>query len=423
VLDFMGFAQKGGSVLAFVRMAQTPALLNQVRIDTQQADAVVACDAVVAASPEALQTVRHGRTRILANTHEVHVAEAQRNPDANLKMPQLLDKLRFAAGPERVETLDAQALAEAWLGDSILANMLTVGYAWQRGLLPVGLPALQRAIELNAVAVETNKLAFSLGRLEAANPQALRELLRWAPEAHEPETVEALLAAGVTHLTAYQSAAYAQRYATFVNEVRAQEERLATDATLPFTRAVARSLRKLMAYKDEYEVARLYTDGAFAQSLRDQFDGDFALEFYLAPPVLSRARDGQAPRKIRFGGWMHRAMQVLARGRVLRGTPLDLFARTQERRIERELIASYMQRIRSLLPALTSARLPVAIDIAALPLAMRGYGHVKLANIALARVREAELLHRFDPAAYPRPAQAPQAGQLRGIPIASASNS
>jgi indolepyruvate ferredoxin oxidoreductase len=423
VLDFMGFAQKGGSVLAFVRMAQTPALLNQVRIDTQQADAIVACDAVVAASPEALQTVRHGRTRILANTHEVHVAEAQRNPDASLKMPQLLDKLRFAAGHERVETLDAQALAEAWLGDSILSNMLTVGYAWQRGLLPVGLAALQRAIELNGVAVETNKLAFSLGRLEAANPQALRDLLRWAPEAREPETLQGLVAAGVAHLAAYQNAACAQRYAAFVDEVRMQEERLRADPGLPFTRAVARSLRKLMAYKDEYEVARLYTDGAFAQALRDQFDGDFALEFHLAPPVLSRAGDGQPPRKIRFGGWMHRAMKVLARGRALRGTPLDLFGRTQERRIERELIAGYMERIRSLLPALSAERLAVATDIAALPLAMRGYGHVKLANIALARVREAELLHRFDPAAHPRPAQPPQAGQLRGIPIASASSS
>jgi indolepyruvate ferredoxin oxidoreductase len=170
-------------------------------------------------------------------------------------------------------------------------------------------------------------------------------------------------------------------------------------------------------------VARLYTDGSFARSLREQFDGDFALEFYLAPPALSRARDGQPPRKLRFGGWMHRAMKVLALGRVLRGTPLDLFGRTQERRLERELIPAYMDRIGALLPALSSENLAVATDIAALPLSMRGYGHVKLANIALARVREAELLHRFDPEAYPRPAQQRQAGQLRGIPIASASSS
>jgi indolepyruvate ferredoxin oxidoreductase len=423
VLDFMGFAQKGGSVLAFVRMAQAPVLLNQVRIDTQQADAVVACDAVVAASPEALQTVRHGRTRILANAHEVPVGGSQRQPESTLRMPLLLDKLRFAAGPERVETLDAQALAEAWLGDSILANMLTLGYAWQRGLLPVGLAALERAIELNGVAIETNKLAFSLGRLEAAAPEALRGLLRWRDDAPEAQTLDALLARGIDWLTRYQDAGYAWRYASFVKQVCEHERRLHADPALPLSCAVARALLKLMAYKDEYEVARLYSDGSFERSLREQFEGDFELEFHFAPPSLSRARDGRPPRKMRFGAWMKPVLKVLAHGRRLRGTAFDVFGRTQERRMEREAIDSYRQRILGLLPTLDAVRLPVAIEIALLPLSMRGYGHVKLANVALARVREAELLHRFDPQAHPRPAPQRSAGQLRGIPIASASNS
>jgi indolepyruvate ferredoxin oxidoreductase len=175
-----------------------------------------------------------------------------------------------------------------------------------------------------------------------------------------------------------------------------------------------------MAYKDEYEVARLYTDGEFTRTLKQQFEGDVALEFYMAPPVISRARQGQAPRKVRLGGWMLPAMKLLAQGRRLRGTALDFFGRTSERRMERELVAAFRQRVESLLPALTPERLKPATEIAALPLAMRGFGHVKLANVALARAREAELLHRFDPATYPRPAATKEAGQIRGIRVTAA---
>ncbi len=420
VLDFMGFAQKGGSVLSFVRMADVPSRLNQVRIDTQQADAILACDLVVGASPESLVTVRHGRTRVLANTHEVPVAESLRNPDASLKVPELLDKLRFAAGEERVETLDAQALAEAFLGDSIVSNILCLGYAWQRGLVPVGLEAILRAIELNNVAVENNKLAFSLGRVAAADPGAVEELLSDEMQA-EPgvEPLEALVQRGVRHLAGYQDSAYARSYSDFIADVMAREKSLGADGTLPFTRAVAQSLLKLMAYKDEYEVARLYTDGEFQRALRQQFEGDVALEFYMAPPVISKARNGQAPRKVRLGGWMMPAMKLLAQGKRLRGSAFDLFGRTEERRMERELVNSYRERIHAMLPALSAERLKVATDIAALPLQMRGFGHVKLANVAVTRAREAELLHRFDPQAYPRPAVTREAGQIRGIRVTS----
>ncbi|KQT08099.1 indolepyruvate ferredoxin oxidoreductase family protein [Ramlibacter sp. Leaf400] len=422
VLDFMGFAQKGGSVLSFVRLADQPARLNQVRIDTQQADALLACDLVVGASPEALATVRHGRTRILANTHQVPVAESLRNPDASLKVPALLEKLRFAAGEDRVETLDAQALAEAFLGDSIVSNILALGYAWQRGLVPVGVQALLRAIELNGVGVENNKLAFSLGRLAAADPQAVAALLREPQPEPLPaqETLDAIVARGMKHLAGYQGAAYARRYAEFVARVRTREASLACDASLPFTRAVAQSLLKLMAYKDEYEVARLYTDGEFLKSLLQQFEGDPALEFYMAPPILSRARPGERPRKVRLGGWMLPAMKVLAHGRRLRGTALDVFGYTHERRMERSLIGEYTSRVEALLPALSAERLGVATEIALLPLSMRGFGPVKQANVAAARLREAELLYRFDPQTYPRPEQKPAAGQIRGIRVTAA---
>jgi indolepyruvate ferredoxin oxidoreductase len=423
LLDFMGFAQKGGSVLSYVRLADVPSRLNQVRIDTQQADAVLACDLVVGASPDALVTVRHGRTRILANTHEIPVAESLRNPDASVKAPQLLDKLRFAAGAERVETLDAQSLAESFLGDSIVSNILALGFAWQRALVPVSLEALMHAIDLNGVGAENNKLAFSLGRLAAADPQAVESL--WETTQAEPadhETVDGLVALGVRHLTGYQDAAYAKRYADAVATARRHERALQADPSLPFTRAVAQSLLKLMAYKDEYEVARLYTDGEFARSLHEQFEGDIKLEFYMAPPALSRARDGRPPRKIRLGGWMLPAMKLLAQGRRLRGTMLDVFGRTRERRMERELAESYLRRIEVLLPSLSRERLQVACEIAALPLQMRGFGHVKVANVAMARAREAELLHRFDPEVYPRPAATREAGQLRGIRVTAAAH-
>ncbi len=420
VLDFMGFAQKGGSVLSFVRLADRPERLNQVRIDTQQADAVLACDLVVGASPEALQTVRRGRTRVLANVDEVPVAESLKNPDASLKVDALLAKLDFAAGPGRVETFDAQALAEDFVGDSIVSNIVALGYAWQRGLVPLGLAALGRAIELNGVAVESNRLAFSLGRLAAGDPQGIEALLDAPTPAPGAEPFDALLARGVAELTAYQDAAYAARFESTVRAAAAREVALGGDARRPFAAAVARSLLKLMAIKDEYEVARLYTDGRFQRDLAHQFDGTPKLEFYMAPPWLARPRDGQPPRKVRLGGWMLPAMRALARGKALRGTVFDLFGRSEERRLEGALVTQFEARIAELLPALSAERLALAAEIAAVPLAMRGFGHVKLANVALARAREAELLFRFDPQRYPRPPRSAQAGQWKGIAVVAA---
>ena len=428
VLDFMGFAQKGGSVLSFVRLAQDRAALNQVRIDAQQADAMLACDVVVAASADALQTVRHGRTRVLANTHEIPVAESLSNPDASLKVDALLEKIAFAAGEAQVETMDAQALAEEFLGDSIVSNIIAMGYAWQRGLVPVGLAAMTRAIELNGVAVENNLRAFALGRLAAADPAATRELLHEPdPAVHAPETLDALVDRSAAFLSAYQSPRYAERYRARVAAVRKREEALGGGA-LPLSRAVAENLRKLMAYKDEYEVARLYTDGEFEKKLHEQFEGegggsDLALEFYMAPPVLMKPKSGaaaRAPRKVRFGPWLFPALRILARGKALRGTAFDPFGRTEERRLERRLITEYEARVDELLAGLDAKTLPVAVAIAEVPRSIRGYGHVKLASLAIARARERELLSRFDPVRYPKPVGPAVAGQFRGIPVTSA---
>jgi indolepyruvate ferredoxin oxidoreductase len=417
VLDFMGFAQKGGSVLSFVRLADLPERLNQVRIDTQQADAILVCDLVVAASPEALQTVRHGRTRIVTNVHEIPVAESLKNPDADLKTDLLLAKMRFAAGVELVESFDAQSLAEEFLGDTLTANILALGYAWQRGLVPVSLPAMERAIELNGVAVQSNLLSFAVGRLAAGNPAALREAVE---NKEDDETADGLIARGVTHLTGYQNAAWAQRFKIAVG--RMQQAELAcvgSDPSLPLTRTVARSLVKLMSYKDEYEVARLYTDGRFQRQLADQFEGDLNLEFHMAPPLIFRSKNGQPPKKLALGAWMLPAMKLLAKGKNLRGTWLDIFGRTEERRMERDLVTQFERRVEEIANNLTACKLPIAVQIAALPLSMRGYGHVKSANVLMARIREAELLHVFMPSSYPKPATTLTAGHFRGIAVVS----
>jgi len=432
VLDFMGFAQKGGSVLSFVRWADRRDRLNQVRIDTQQADAILACDLVVGASADALGTVRRGRTKILANVHETPVAESLKNPDASLRVPALLAKLRFAAGadedPSALETFDAQALAETFLGDTITSNILALGYAWQRGLVPVSLAALQRAIELNGVAVANNLTALSLGRLAAGDPSALQALLA-APSASDAaaadtgadEPIDALIDRAAAHLTAWQDAAWADRFRATIARVQQAEQSAAGDPGLPFTRAAARSLLKLMSYKDEYEVARLYTDGRFLADLQAQFEGDLKLQFHMAPPLLSRSRDGQPPRKLTLGPWLMPALRLLARGKRLRGTALDLFGRTDERRMERALITQFQARLDELLPYLAAAEgRALATQVAALPMTMRGYGHVKIGQVALARAREAELLHRLDPQRWPAPQRPPQAGQLRGIAVVAA---
>jgi indolepyruvate ferredoxin oxidoreductase len=397
VLDFMGFAQKGGAVLSFVRLALTPDQLNQVRIDTQQADLVLACDMVVGASADALGTVKHGRTVIIANTHELATAAFVRDPNASLHASALQGKLRHAAGPERVFTTDAQSIAQRMLGDTMPANIVMLGVAFQRGLVPVAEAALMRAIELNGVAVETNKLAFALGRLSVAAPEALLRL-EGAETSVRPEPVEgpaaldALIARREAFLTDYQDAALAQRFRALVDRVRRAEAALASDA---LTDAVARQYARLLAVKDEYEVARLYTDGAFMQSLGDQFERWDGLTFHMAPPLLARRGADGRPRKMRLGAWLMPALRRLAPMRRIRGRWFDPFGHTEERKLERQLARDYEVLIDEVLSSLTTDKHALAVAIAKVPENIRGYGHVKLANLASAKARWRELLDRF----------------------------
>ncbi len=419
VLDFMGFAQKGGAVLSFVRVAPTLDLLNQVRIDTQQADILLACDMVVGASADALGTVKHGRTEIVANSHQIATAAFVRNADAVLHEDALLAKMQHAAGDERVRMIDAQSIAERFLGDTLPSNIVMLGAAWQAGLVPVSLAALERAVELNGVGVQANRGALALGRLALAAPAALERLAAApapAPPSDSLDGEHGLIARRRAFLTAYQDAAYANRYEAFVRRVREAEVPLG-DTALPLTRAVAFSLAKLMAIKDEYEVARLHTSAEFEAQLREQFESWDQLAFHLAPPGIAKAGPDGKPRKIRFGPWMQTAFGFLTRFKSLRGTALDVFGRSDERRLERALIDDYRAHIEALLPALDAQRLPTALAIARVPESIRGYGHVKLANVATARARWQALWDQWEGRAA---AATEPAAQRRVIPVRAA---
>jgi indolepyruvate ferredoxin oxidoreductase len=401
VLDFMGFAQKGGAVLSFVRVAPTADQLNQVRIDTQQADVLLACDLVVGASDDALATVKHGRTEILANTHEIATAAFVRNPDATMHAPALVDKLRHAAGDARVRLLDAQALAQQLMGDTMPSNIIMLGACWQRGLVPVSFEALMRAIELNKVAVDNNKTAFAIGRLAAAAPAALARLAgarEQASRASGPATLfgpEGLIERRAEFLAAYQDAKLAQRYRALVEAVHAREQALG-GAGAPLTAIVAQQFARLLAIKDEYEVARLYTDGRFAQALAEQFETAPRIDFHMAPPLLARPGPNGRPKKMTLGPWLLPALRVLAKLRPLRGTWADPFGHTDERRLERELAADYEAMLSAqILPRLCADNHALAQQIARVPERIRGYGHVKLASLATGRAQWRELLDRW----------------------------
>ncbi|MCV2360156.1 indolepyruvate ferredoxin oxidoreductase family protein [Paucibacter sp. TC2R-5] len=410
VLDFMGFAQKGGSVLSFVRVAPTQDLLNQVRIDTQQADVLLACDMVVGASPDALGTVKPGRTVVLANTHELPTAAFVRNPDASLQGESLLAKMLHAVGgkPELMTTIDAQAIAQELMGDTMPANIVMLGACWQRGLVPLSEAALIRAMELNGVAVEGNKTAFALGRLAIANPEALRRLAGKLGQVIQVlnfdrlDGEDGLLARRASHLTAYQDSAYAQRYLALVSKVRQAEAALGeAGKTERLSKAVARYYAKLLAIKDEYEVARLYTDGTFEAAMKAQFENWESLSFHLAPPLISKpGADGRA-KKIELGSWTFKAFKLLAKFKGLRGGALDIFGKTDERRMERRLIGDYESLVNELLAGLSADKLELAVQLARLPEQIRGYGHVKHANVVTVRAKQQALLDRFHGRAAP----------------------
>jgi indolepyruvate ferredoxin oxidoreductase len=307
-----------------------------------------------------------------------------------------------------VFTTDAQSIAQRMLGDTMPANIVMLGVAFQRGLVPVSEAALMRAIELNGIAVETNKLAFAFGRFSVAAPEALLRL-EGASTTEAADTLNALIARREAFLTDYQDTALAQRYRALVDRVRRAEAALGREETL--TDAVARQYARLLAVKDEYEVARLYTDGGFMQSLGDQFEHWDGLTFHMAPPLLARRGPDGRPRKLRLGAWWMPALRLLAPMRRIRGRWFDPFGHTEERKLERQLARDYEALIDEVLASLTADKLALAVAIAKVPENIRGYGHVKLANLASAKGRWRELLDRY------RGRAAPGSGT---IPIATA---
>ena len=395
VLDMTGTAQKGGAVMSHVRIAADPAALHGARV--RAADVLIGGDLIVSASAAALDGVRSGKTRAVINTAKAPTADFVRNPDWLFPAADAEQAIARAVGEAgKVHFVDARALAVALLGDAIYANPLLLGFAFQKGWLPVGLPALQRAIELNGVAVARNLLAFAWGRRAAMDLDAvLRAASPTKPVAMPRRTdLDALIEHRAEFLTAYQNAAYAARYRRTVERIRTVERDRVGGSRL--AEAVARYAFKLMAYKDEYEVARLHTDGTFRASIAAQFEGDYTLRYHLAPPTLVRPDAGSGvATKRSFGPWMEVAMRGLAHLRFLRGTSFDPFGRTAERRDERALIADYEKLIDELAAGLESTNHAQALELARIPEHIRGYGHVKQAHLAIARAKQAEALARW----------------------------
>jgi indolepyruvate ferredoxin oxidoreductase len=353
-LDFTGLAQKNGAVMSHVRIAPAPEDIAAVRIAPGGADLLLGCDFVVSADPSATSRIEHGVTRAVVNADLQPTAAFVIDQTIDFEAAAMRRALRDAVGDEGLHIVDATGLATVLLGDSIATNPFMLGYAWQKGLLPLSRHALERAIELNGAAIEMNKQAFRWGRLAAHAPDKIEAIVRPLLEPAEKEpTLDEIISARADYLTAYQNAAYAHRYRCFVEDVRAAEARVSRSTTA-LTEAVARGLFRLMRYKDEYEVARLYSDGSFEQKLRRQFAGNYKMNFHLAPPILNR-RDPVTGHleKQKFGPWMMRLFGVLARMKGLRGTALDPFGYSAERRTERQLIEEYMATMREVVSALT----------------------------------------------------------------------
>jgi indolepyruvate ferredoxin oxidoreductase len=399
VLDMTGLAQKGGAVYSHVRIARKPDEIHAVRIAAGGAHLLLGCDLVVSASADALSKLRPGHSRAVVNSHEIITGDFTRNPDLAFPSKELQQSISDATGAENAKFLDATRIATGLFGDSIASNLFMLGYAYQRGLVPLSAEAIERAIVLNGVAVEFNQSAFNWGRRTVVDPtlvEARATPPSAIPETHRlSETLDQMIDRRVAFLTEYQDGAYAARYATMVKRVR-DAEAACLPGEIGLSRSVARALFKLMAYKDEYEVARLYTETDFLRRVADRFDGSYQLNFHLAPPILGDV-DSQTGhlRKRRFGPWMIVVFRVLAKLRWLRGTSFDLFGRSQERRLERQLIREYDAIIEDVLAHLSPTNHAIAVDLAALPLDIRGFGHIKKAALARAKAKEEVLLTRF----------------------------
>ena len=405
VLDMTGLAQKGGSVYTHVRIANKPEDIHAVRIAAGEANLVLGCDMIVTASDEAIAKMQGGHTRAVINSNVATTGEFTKHADLHIPVAEMRASINDAlsvpgdSASAAADFIDASGLAIALMGDAIYTNPFIMGYAFQKGLIPLAAPSIMQAIELNGTAVERNKAAFDWGRRAAMDLRAVQKIAT-PPEAkpesqHLSETIEELVARREKFLTGYQNAAYARRYADLVARVRKFEgDKFPGSKAL--SAAVARYYFKLLAYKDEYEVARLYTQSDFMKRVNDQFEGDFKLTFHLAPPIMAKPDPVTGePRKRVFGPWMMAAFGVLAKLKGLRGTAFDVFGYTAERRMERQLVADYERLVATLLDGITTGNYDIAVDLASIPEHIRGFGHVKDAHLREAKAREAELLAQF----------------------------
>ena len=394
--DAAGLAQKGGSTWSHIQIAQTPQAIHTTKVDVGKADLVIGCDAIVAAHKATLATMQAGRTFVALNSHGSPTAAFVHNPDWQAPGAQCEAAIAQAAGgAHRLGCLDADEVAVQLLGDSIYTNPLMLGYAWQKGWIPLSRAALMRAMELNGVQVANNQAAFEWGRHCAHNLAQVQALYRPANVIQwvKKPSLQDMVAQRAAFLTDYQNAAYAAQYRALVEQVQAAESRLVSTTRL--SEAVARYLFKLMAYKDEYEVARLHLSPAFTQKIADMFEGDYKLVHHLAPP-LTAAKDAQGQLvKKAYAPTVRHVFKLLAALKGLRGTVLDVFGRHPERQTERALIAEYRACIEGLLPQLTADNLALAVEIARIPEEIRGYGHVKERHLQAARTKWQALLQQW----------------------------
>jgi indolepyruvate ferredoxin oxidoreductase len=394
VLDMTGMSQKNGSVTSHIRISRAPGIIRAQRIATGEADLVLGGDMLTAGAQDAIAKMRAGRTRAVVNTHQQPTGHFARQPDWHFPFDEVQALINESVA-DRADYIDATRLATALMGDAIAANLFMLGFAYQKGALPVSEAALLRAIELNGVAIDANKKSFLWGRRAAADLARVERIaIPGQPVLLQmPEGLDSFVKRRVAFLTAYQDAAYAARYEALVNTVRHAESALGAGDKL--SRAVAKSYFKLMAYKDEYEVARLYTDGRFVEQLKRQFEGEFTLKFNLAPPLFSKKDANGHLVKAQYGSWVWQAFRLLAKLKGVRGSRLDVFGYSAERRMERKLIEEYRSTILGLLDTLDADKLALAVDIASLPEKVRGFGHVKEASVARFHAEQAALLKKY----------------------------
>ncbi len=392
--DAAGLAQKGGSTWSHVQIANSPAAICSTKVDMAKADLVIGCDPIVTANKTTIAAMHAGRTHVALNTHGAPTAAFVHNADWQFPAGQCESAIAAAAGPGNVAMFDAEKLAVDLLGDSIYTNPMMLGFAWQKGWVPLDKASLLRAIELNAVQVDNNKAAFEWGCRAAHDLQGVLALAKPAQVISfvKKPSLDELVARRVEFLTGYQNAAYAQQYKAFVEKVRQAESAL--NAT-QLTEVVARYLFKLMAYKDEYEVARLHTDKAFHDKIAQMFEGEVRLNYHLAPPLLAKRNDKGELLKAQYGPWMLSAFAVLARFKWLRGTALDIFGYTDERKAERSLIGEYRNCVDELLAKLNGSNHALAVQIARIPEEIRGFGHVKERHLHAARAKWHKLMAQW----------------------------